>query len=27
MFRNYLHRSETFVAAVQQVALHRGQPC
>jgi UDP-N-acetylmuramoylalanine--D-glutamate ligase len=27
MFRNYLHRSETFVAAVQQVALRRGQPC
>ncbi|NBT78531.1 MAG: UDP-N-acetylmuramoyl-L-alanine--D-glutamate ligase [Betaproteobacteria bacterium] len=27
MFRNYLHRSETFVAAVQQVALQRGQPC
>lgn len=27
MFRNYLHRSETFLAAVQQVALHRGQPC
>ena len=27
MFRNYLHRSEIFVAAVQQVALHRGQPC
>ena len=27
MFRNYLHRSEAFVAAVQQVALHRGQPC
>ena len=27
MFRNYLHRSETFLAAVQQVALQRGQPC
>ena len=27
MFRNYLHRSETFVAAVQQVALERVQPC
>ena len=27
MFRNYLHRSETFVAAVQRVASDRGQPC
>ena len=27
MFRNYLHRSETFVAAVQRVAFDRGQPC
>lgn len=27
MFRNYLHRSEAFVAAVRQVALCKGQPC
>ena len=27
MFRNYLHRSEVFAAAVQQLAHRRGQPC
>ncbi|NBS95059.1 MAG: UDP-N-acetylmuramoyl-L-alanine--D-glutamate ligase [Betaproteobacteria bacterium] len=27
MFRNYLHRSEVFTAAVQQLAHRRGQPC
>jgi UDP-N-acetylmuramoylalanine--D-glutamate ligase len=27
MFRNYGHRAEVFVAAVQELAAQAGQPC